>query len=582
MGKPIPWTRVLGTLRRVFRLDALRPGQEKVIRSVLGHRHTLAIMPTGAGKSLCYQLPAVLMPGTTVVVSPLISLMKDQAEKLEELGVEARQVNSTLTTSEEREALAHIEDERSEFVLTTPERLATPEFLETLTSNTIDLFVVDEAHCISQWGHDFRPAYLQLRQAIAALGSPPVLALTATATDRVITDIATQLGIDDFHIVNTGTYRPNLRYAVVPCADEEERAAALDRLLEDVEGTGIVYVPTVKLAELVHSRLVAQFGDAAGLYHGKLRVAARKESQERFMRGELTVMVATNAFGLGIDKPDIRFIVHYGMPGSLESYYQEAGRAGRAAQCTLLYEKQDRRVQLFFMGGKYPTPEMVLAVYRALVARTREGGRATLADLRADVPAVPLSRLRVIVALLKEHRIVREHRGATFSMRSARAEDEVLGLADAWRERSEADRARLDRMLMYAQTGLCRWQVMVDYFGESLERETCEHCDNCARAASRPAPLADVDLQQPVAVVLQEAQAALQAAQAVHVGDRVTTPQDGEGEVVGLHDDKVDVRFADGATRTFKREFVEPTPRDTNVSAGRRARPTASADRSAT
>src|SRR5215213_3786319 len=359
------------SLRTTFGFDQLRPGQAEVIRSVMDGRDTLAVMPTGAGKSLCYQLPALHLRGTTVIVSPLISLMKDQADKLEDAGVGAIQLNSSFTEREQRESVEQIErNGGGEFIFTTPERLTDPDFLSKLSKAEIDLVVVDESHCISEWGHDFRPSYLSLGSAIKALGSPPILALTATATPEVVEDIRKQLGLRSMEVINTGIYRPNLRYEVLRVTNEMEKRQHVAQILRETGGAGVVYCATVKAVESL-----MDFFRGSGLelrpYHGKLAARERKENQELFMSGALKAMVATNAFGMGIDKPDIRFVIHYQMPGSLESYYQESGRAGRdgeGARCVLLYQLDDRRTQQFFLGGNHPKFDDILAVYQAFNA----------------------------------------------------------------------------------------------------------------------------------------------------------------------------------------------------------------------
>lgn len=336
-------------LRRRFGLRRLRPGQQEVIESVLAGRDTLAIMPSGAGKSLCYQLPTLQMRGTTVVVSPLIALMKDQSDKLEARGADAAAVNSALSAGERREALRRIRAGTADFIFATPEQLANPAFVEKLKAHPVDLFVVDEAHCITQWGHDFRPAYRELGAALRALGNPTLLALTATATADVIEDIARQLGRPRMRVLNAGVYRPNLFFEVVQATNQAEKKQALLEVVR-AGGAGIVYCATVKEARAVHGWLAAQ-GEKAELYHGRLAGRERVRCQDAFMKGAARTMVATNAFGMGIDRPDIRYVVHYQLPGSLEAYYQEAGRAGRDgedARCTLLYDHADRRVQLYF------------------------------------------------------------------------------------------------------------------------------------------------------------------------------------------------------------------------------------------
>jgi ATP-dependent DNA helicase RecQ len=499
-------TRTLkNTMRRVFGVEDFRPGQEEVVRSVLSGRDTLALMPTGAGKSLCYQLPGLHLKGTTVVVSPLISLMKDQTDKLDRLGIDASQVNSGLTKAEADEALARACN-GAEFVLTTPERLATDaEFVDALKRNTIDRFVVDEAHCVSRWGHDFRPAFQELKAVIERLGHPAVLALTATATPEVIDDIVVSLGMRNAHIINTGIFRPNLHLDVLHTPNEADKRQRLADILRTTDGTGIVYAATVKQVEALNADLSAA-GFVVARYHGRVGLRERRENQERFMRGELKAIVATNAFGMGIDKADIRLVAHYAMPGSLDAYYQEAGRAGRdgePSRCALLFDARDRRTHAYFIASRYR------AVRKRLAAKGLDD------------------------AALQE--ALRPHE-----------------------DRRHSDENKLEQMLLYAQSPACRWRFLLDYFGDPAASDDfrCGTCDAC-----RHPPEWHIQPPDPAAIFPRPPNSPLpppdrRIRPRLQPGQKVDVPEYGEGEIKHIDGDKVEVAFADGELRKFKRAFL--------------------------
>lgn len=487
-------TRMRRTLRETFGLDKLRPGQAEVIRSVLEGNNTLAIMPTGAGKSLCYQLPSLHLPGTTVIVSPLISLMKDQVDKLEDAGLEAAQLNSSLTTEEHEENLEQIKTDKSDFIFVTPERFTTQEFLGDLRKRAVNFVVIDEAHCISEWGHDFRPAYLSLGAAIKTLSSPPVLALTATATSEVSADIEKQLDLGKLQIVKTGIYRPNIHFEVKRVTNEREKHEELLRILNDHEGVGIIYAATVKTVDELTDWLKA-FDFKIEKYHGRMKATDRKQNQDAFMNDELKAIVATNAFGMGIDKPDIRFVVHYQMPGSLEAYYQEAGRAGRdskPATCSLFYQLADRRTQQFFLGGKHPKFDDVLAVYQALEGLGAVETPSALATVQEHANTVSDGKVRVVLSLLKELKIVKELRGSQFRLlRVDVGQRELEELSRLSEDKVSKDKEKLERMMQYGQSAKCRWHLLHDYFGEEMQDERCGNCDNCVHPLEEQIALSD-------------------------------------------------------------------------------------------
>jgi ATP-dependent DNA helicase RecQ len=461
-------------LRDVFHLESFRPGQAEVVDAQMTGRDVLAVAPTGSGKSLSYWVPAILSAGLTVVVSPLIALMKDQVDRLVAHGVRAAFINSTLSSTEQRERLEIASRGEYQLLYVAPERFSRPGFTTRLAALPVTRFIVDEAHCISSWGHDFRPDYRLIGGALEACGRPPIGAFTATATPDVRKDIATNLGLREPLVVVTGFNRPNLRLESLQAKGGRDRLELLHRRLNPEDGRALVYTGTVKGAEST-AAAISRWGFPAAPYHGRLPDASRRRIQDGFAAKELRVVVATSAFGMGVDFPDIRQVIHVGYPGSLEAYYQEAGRAGRdgrPALCLLIHSGKDRELQVYFIETAFPALREVMSVHTAYM---RLGvWNADLVELKALMPDPAWQALDASKRLLIRAGALRDD-GSVGPFDPSRLDFAQL---DALKRHTYT---KLAQMAEYAQLRTCRHAYITDYFGEASAERSCRSCDNCER-----------------------------------------------------------------------------------------------------
>jgi ATP-dependent DNA helicase RecQ len=533
--------KVLRVARERLGFDELRPGQLESIESVLDGRDTLCVMSTGSGKSAIYQLAGMLIDGPTVVISPLIALQRDQMDAVDARtdGFEAATLNSTLSERRRGELLDDVEDEEIEFVLLAPEQLANEEVLDRLRSSGVSLFVVDEAHCVSQWGHDFRPDYLRVGPAIEALGHPPVLALTATAAPPVRDEILELLGMRRPNVVVRGFDRPNLRLEVQRFHEASKKHGALVERVREVAGAGgtpgIVYCATKRAAEELAAEL-RDLGVRADVYHGGLSAKKRERRQQAFMESDgIDVMVATIAFGMGIDKPDIRFVFHHDVSDSVDSYYQEIGRAGRdgePAEAVLFYRQQDLGLRRFFASGGVKGDE-ILQVARAL--RERRGSVRPI-ELAEDLPLSDTKIATTVQHLVDAGFAAVDDGGGVRALRDGvDLREAVERAAEAEEHRQAFDRSRVEMMRSYAESDGCRRAFLLGYFGERYD-PPCGNCDVCDEKG--------------------DAVRVNQSAGPFRVGDRVTHRSWGAGTVGQIEEDQITVTFDSVGYKTLNLDLV--------------------------
>ena len=481
-------------LRTYFGFDELRPGQDEVVQAIMAGRDAMGIMPTGGGKSLCYQLPALCRPGLTVVVSPLIALMKDQVDALQARGIPAAAINSSLGAEEYRQVMQALRYGELKIVYVAPERFAQEGFMTLLRGLQISLLAVDEAHCLSQWGHDFRPDYLRLGRVREALGYPQTVALTATATAHVREDILTTLQLKEPAVVISGFARDNLDFAITHC---ESRKAKFERIQQVVSRwkTGIIYCSTRKNVMLVFEELSSRHVNVVA-YHAGMTDEEREFSQNAFVSGRADVVVATNAFGMGIDRPDVRFVVHFEIPGSVEAFYQEAGRAGRdgnPSACELLFNHADLETQEFFFEGSNPPINLIRALYNFL----RFESDPTTHELHITVDAMaermgkdvnPMAVGTALSCLIHAGAIQRFDVPGQLTKGTRLLKPELnfecLDIdRNSLEEKARRDHLKIEAMTRFAYSMGCRQQWILDYFGE-VNSEPCGHCDVCAASDS--------------------------------------------------------------------------------------------------
>lgn len=473
--------------REVFGWPELQPGQAKAVASVLAGRDTLAVMPTGSGKSAIYQIATQLLPGLTVVISPLVALQEDQVASIERrLGEEdaddgdgqAVVINASRPASSVSAAWEAVEDGSARYVFLAPEQLAKEDVLDRLRAATVSLITVDEAHCVSSWGHDFRPDYLVLGEVIEQLGHPPVLALTATGSAPVRAEILERLRMMDPTVIAHGFDRPNLRLEVVRHEDDAQKREAVVAQVADLAGSGIVYVATRAETE-EYATALQDRGRAAAAYHAGMRASDREAVHTSFTDGSVDVVVATSAFGMGIDKPDVRFVVHADVPESIDAYYQEIGRAGRdgePAVASLHYRQADLGLRRFFAAGA-PKPATLRAVFEGVPVGSplRRSQLAEASGLTARTATRAANALVEAESLLDDEDGLRRADGPA----GASADAAAAAAAEQAAEREQVEQSRIAMMQQFAETRGCRRQFLLGYFGDELDHP-CGNCDTCS------------------------------------------------------------------------------------------------------